>query len=103
MPKDTVKFLATKGETIKIYAIAHRAVEVAKKYGIEGITVTDTAMDLDATISNGNPLRLDDLLKADDFNFSHDVFGIRWHLNRNNGKLENHFLPRFSQRESVDA
>ena len=43
-----------------------------------------------------NPLRLEELLNADDFNFFHDVVGIRDNLNRRTGKLENCFIPRFS-------
>lgn len=42
------------------------------------------------------PLRLADLLDADDFNFAHDLHGIRRHLNRQTGKLERFFLPRFA-------
>ena len=55
-------------------------------------------MDITATHCNGNPLRLADLLAADDFNFQHDVCGINRHLNRDTGKLMDHFIPRFSQR-----
>lgn len=42
-------------------------------------------------------LRLEELLRADDFNFSHDIGGIERHLNRETGELEDHFLPRFAQ------
>ncbi len=52
-------------------------------------------MDLTACHANGCPLRLKDLLDADDFNFAHDIFGLLRHLNRDTGKLENCFLPRF--------
>ncbi len=41
------------------------------------------------------PLRLADLLAADDFNFAHDVFGIMRHIDRRTGRLDNHFVPRF--------
>ena len=27
----------------------------------------------------------------------HDVFGIRKHINRRTGELENHFVPRFAK------
>ncbi|NUU41409.1 hypothetical protein [Tardiphaga robiniae] len=56
----------------------------------------DTQMDITATHRNGNPLRLEDLLKADKFNFAHDVGGVARHLDRDTGKLMNHFHPRFS-------
>jgi len=42
------------------------------------------------------PLKLGELLKADNFNFLHDVCGIINNLNRKTGKLDNCFLPRFS-------
>lgn len=43
-------------------------------------------------------LRLDDLLQADDFNFSHDIVGIQNHMNRTSHKIEGGFLPRFADR-----
>ena len=43
-----------------------------------------------------NPLRLDELLKADEFNFKHDVYGIMNHIDRNTGKLKDFFSPRYS-------
>lgn len=58
-------------------------------------------MDITATHANGNPLRLEDLLAADDFNFAHDMSGICNCLDRKTGKLMNHFRPRFSRGEDV--
>lgn len=55
----------------------------------------DADMDISATHVHC-PLRLADLLAADDFNFAHDLSGIRRHLNRRTGKLEHFFLPRFA-------
>lgn len=75
--------------------IADRAVMLAKQVGVKYDKMT-AVMDIDACHSNGNPLRLADLLKADDTNFAHDVFGIRRHINRTTGKLENCFVPRYS-------
>lgn len=43
------------------------------------------------------PLKLEQLLAADDANFSHDVFGIRRHLNRETLQIEDYFLPRFAR------
>jgi hypothetical protein len=60
-------------------------------------------MDITACHANGNPLNLDKLLAADDFNFCHDVFGIRNHLDRETGKLVGHFRPRCSLSQSVEA
>ncbi len=56
-------------------------------------------MDLTACHANGNPLRLSELLVADDFNFTHDVYGIQRHINRDTGKLENCFVPRFTNHD----
>lgn len=63
----------------------------------------DADMDITATHCNGNPLRLDDLLNADAFQFAHDIGGIRRHLNRETGKLEDCFVPRFTVREKAAA
>ena len=42
-------------------------------------------------------LRLGDFLKADKFNFAHDIVGITNCIDRNTGKMANCFLPRFSR------
>jgi hypothetical protein len=57
-------------------------------------------MDLTACHSNGNPLRLQDLLDSDDYNFTHDIFGITDNINRKTGELENFFVPRFSKQNN---
>lgn len=59
------------------------------------------AMDVTAVHANGNPLRLDDLLAADDFNFLHDLVGIENHLDRDTGTLRNCFVPRFTARRAA--
>jgi hypothetical protein len=56
-------------------------------------------MDVTAVHLNGNPLRLKDMLGADDFNFAHDMSGICNCLDRETGQLMNNFSPRFSRRE----
>lgn len=75
--------------------IARRAVAMAKELGAQYDQMT-AEMDIDACHNNGNPLKLGELLYADDSNFGHDVFGIRANINRTNGKLENCFVPRYS-------
>lgn len=57
------------------------------------------SMDITACHANGNPLRLADLLRADNFNFTHDVCGIARHIDRNTSKLADGFTPRYSRRE----
>lgn len=54
-----------------------------------------TMMDVQASHAL-NPLRLNDLLGADDFNFAHDIYGIANHIDRDTGELTDCFLPRFT-------
>jgi hypothetical protein len=53
-------------------------------------------MDITAA-HNSCGLRLVDLENADDFEFSHDVFGIFNNINRETGQIDNCFLPRFAR------
>lgn len=54
-------------------------------------------LDMDITAAHiANPLKLEALLNADDFNFNHDICGIRANINRDSGEMNNCFLPRFS-------
>jgi hypothetical protein len=79
--------------------IVKRACSDAKARG-DKINSLDLQMDLVATHANGCPMRFADLLKADDFNFWHDISGIRAHLDRETGNLTKCFLPRFSKRRA---
>jgi len=88
--------LNSKQEARTISAIAKRAVEMAASAGWR-YEFMDADMDITACHVNGNPLKLDELLAADEFNFSHDVFGIRRHIDRRTGKLGDCFSPRFSE------
>jgi hypothetical protein len=45
------------------------------------------------------PLRLQELLEADDGNFAHDVFGIMRHFNVLNEKMRDCFVPRFARQQ----
>lgn len=91
-----VSFDVTGTEGRVIQEIAQRAMglSIARRY--DPFTIMDIAMDVTACHANGNPLRLEALRDADDFNFTHDVLGIRRHLDRNTGKLGDFFSPRFS-------
>lgn len=101
--KNQIKFDASKFEMEIIIKIAQRAVAMAKKYGSTDYRMQDALMDIEACHCNGNALELDRLLAADDLNFSHDVFGIRRHLNRRTGELENYFVPRCSLPQHTTA
>ena len=56
----------------------------------------DAEMDI-STVHLHCPLRLSDLLAADEFDFAYDMIGIQLRLNRWTGKLEHPFVPRFTQ------
>jgi len=97
---DTVSFDCPESDRKLARAIARRARDLLLDMRVDRPAM-DIDMDIVATHCNGNPLRLQDLLGADDFNLLHDVSGIARHLNRQTGKLENHFSPRFSKREAA--
>jgi hypothetical protein len=94
MPRISFNVVGEDQDTIR--AIAKRAMAMAKAHRIT-YPFLDCLMDLQATHANGCPLKLQDLLAADDFNFAHDVFGIRRHINRQTGQLEDCFLPRYAE------
>lgn len=97
-------FEVSKKDRSLISKIVKRAIKLADAKSLfrlgETYTLLDCEMDLTACHANGNPLRLEELLKTDDVNFGHDVFGIRRHLDRNTGKLGGMFLPRFSDNKA---
>lgn len=88
-----VRFNATKKDLGLIRRIVRRAMEAAERID-SNYTPLDCEMDLLACHLNGNRLDLQKLLDADDWNFAHDIFGIRGHIDRETGKLKNCFLPR---------
>lgn len=55
---------------------------------------TDVRMDILA-VHLKTPMRLQEWLDADDFNFIHDIVGIERHLDRQNFILRDSFSPRF--------
>ena len=83
--------------TALITAIAKRAVDMAKAHGVQ-YDLLDATMDI-SLANTIIPLRLPDLLNADDFNFSHDVFGIRQYLDRRNHVMLDCFVPRYARRQ----
>lgn len=74
--------------------IAARAVGKYQNIGAPR-TALDVRMDISA-VHYHTPLRLADLLAADDFNFFHDIDGINRHIDRETGLLRQHFRPRFA-------
>jgi len=79
-----------------ISRIATRAEELGVMRG-KRITLF---MDLENAHETFN-LRLDDLLNADDFNFSHDITGIQENINRLTKEFENSFVPRYAKKNDV--
>ena len=95
-PSATPLFEAYKEAFILQSEIGKRASELADRLGFKYKQMT-AMMDIGACHSNGNPLRLADLLESDEANFAHDVFGIRANIDRTTGKLMNCFVPRYSE------
>jgi uncharacterized protein YxjI len=96
---ETISFKTSREDARLIGEIAQRAVKLAESARIEYHEL-DAHMDITACHVNGCRLRLRKLLTADDANFGHDVFGIRRHINRTTGRLEDCFLPRFAARDA---
>lgn len=92
----TVRFDVSRDDGEVIADIAHRAHGLSIKHGLKDSSLMDWSMDITAAHRNGCPLRLRELIAADDFNFSHDVFGIRRYLNRETGELGSCFVPRYA-------
>lgn len=81
----------TKDEMLTIAEIAKRAEE-------KGLLLFDRMsliMDIQTAHEEFN-LKLDEWLKADDFNFSHDIVGIQQNINRETKTIENCFVPRYA-------
>ncbi len=53
-------------------------------------------MDIQVCHLNGCKLDLQGLLDSNDKDFSHDILGIKYHIDRNNGKLYGDFTPRYA-------
>lgn len=86
-------FSCSKYEHEQLNAIADRAVRFAKRIGVNYDKMT-ALMDVTACHCNGCCLDLAKLLDASDSDFGHDVFGIRRHINRQDGTLGGCFVPR---------
>jgi hypothetical protein len=90
----SVNFTTTPTEKRRIAEIIRRAIRLELISSREKL---DATMDLTACHANGTPLDFDKLLRFDDFNFAHDVAGIRRHMNRDTGQLTHCFLPKCAQ------
>jgi hypothetical protein len=97
-----ISFTVSSDDERLIDQIAERALAMDKNAnGKLAFDKMHWTLDITAVHANGNPLRLEDFLKADDFNFAHDAFGIARKLDRSTGQLTDFFIPRFSKREKA--
>ncbi len=86
---------ASRAETMLIAAIAKRFSSIVGRRVAGG--QLELMMDLEACHCNGCPLDFEALLGAPrDEDVVHDVAGIRRHLNRDTGVLEEFFRPRYA-------
>ena len=92
-----ISFETSVPDAALIRRIVKRAAETLGLAQDVGFRVALT-MDITATHANGCPLDLARLLGADDLNFARDLSGISGHLNRETGRLDNSFRPRFSRK-----
>lgn len=83
----------TRFEQDLIHKIADRAVDMARKHGVNYDKLT-ACMDIAGCHLNGCELDLNKTLAAPDADFAHDAFGIRRHINRETAQIEDCFLPR---------
>ena len=72
-----------------------RIIERAESLGISRGDRITAVLDLDHACDQFD-MRLADWLAADDDNFTHDWVGIQANMNRQVGRIENLFLPRFA-------
>lgn len=95
-----INWKVSKEDSKKINLIVNRAISYFKKHGVEVNRLT-CDMDITACHANGNPIDLDRLLDAPDFDFLHDVAGIHKYIDRKTGKLTNCFVPRMSAKQTT--
>lgn len=96
MSGNEIRFEVAAYDRVVIRKIVTRVRKLMRQQGFRDQAAIDVQMDLAATHANGCPLRLTDMLAGDDFSLMHDVLGIGRNLNRETGKLDNMFRPRFS-------
>lgn len=97
----TVSFAATPTEREIVLKIIERAEQEAIFGGYDFGDRASLEMDLVATHANGCPIDFQRLLDAEQFVFTHDIFGIMRHLDRRSGKLTMCFIPRCAMQYSI--
>lgn len=80
---------------LEIFNLKVRIIERAESMNITKGLRSTRVLDLDHACDQFD-MRLADWLAADDEHFAHDWIGIQSNINRQTGRIENHFVPRFS-------
>lgn len=100
-----ISFKTTRKDEMTILKIADRARALYYMHAPAGSAPFDKVsceMDVAACHVNGTPLRLNDLLNADDFHFLHDIIGLRDHMDREKTGQPIGFRPRFAARDTTN-
>lgn len=94
----TLNFTVGPYEDSLIMGIARRAHSLGSGVAppLVPATIAEWWMDICACHNHGCPLRLAELLAAPHAEFLHDVSNIRQTINRDTGKLEGIFQPRYA-------
>lgn len=75
--------------------------EIAKRADDLGILAVDRLtlkMDLE-NVNKKIKMNFQQLLKAEDIDFIHDIYNIQMFMNRDTGELINDFIPRFAYQD----
>ena len=89
--------LLTRADTYLIQEIAKRAAALYQRYAENDVKPEFIASELFIVHSEVIPLRLQELLDADDGNFAHDIGGIHRHLEIGKPcRFTEGFCPRFA-------
>jgi hypothetical protein len=82
-------------DRITINAVADRAMAMFERDGLAW-QKSDVMMDIENT-HRIIPLKLGELLIADEANFAHDMCGIYNNFNRQTKEMDNFFCPRYAR------
>ena len=87
-----------KSDTAMIKQIVERACAIWRRTTNQPIDKNRLIGQMTLVHNDCCALRLEEMMKADDYHITHDVFGIHHHIDISNGKvtLKNCFLPRFA-------
>lgn len=97
-----LRFKTTPEDFMLIIALAKAASKIGNAFNLDSFhyTVLEASMDLEAAHASC-PLQLKTMVEQLDgphkSDVVHDLLGIRRHLNRQTGQLEDHFIPRFAK------